>query len=163
MRQACAAAIISSTLPPRQHPMNITFRTLSISLSLLLLAACGTTPPAPQPAKPQIERFKQELGEGFSVEYQLERKQSSLNHKACYSFITGTVINRSENSLSRRSVLDVSVFSQGRQLFRDLTHPVSDIAPGGRAMFEMVSSPVFREGCPAHDRITISLRKIAGK
>jgi hypothetical protein len=141
--------------------MTIIQRTASISLCLLMLAACGTTPTPP--AKPQIERFQQELGEGFSVEYQLERKQSGLNNKACYSFITGTLINRSSTSLSRQSVLDVTVFSQGRQLFRDLTNPVSDIQPGGRAMFQMVTSPVFREGCPAHDRITISLRKVAGK
>lgn len=141
--------------------MKLTYRNATLSLCLLILSACGTTPPPP--AKPQIERFQQELGEGFSVEYQLERKQSSLNSKACYSFITGTLINRSNSSLSRQSVLDVAVFSQGRQLFRDLSNPVSDIQPGGRAMFQMVSSPVFREGCPTHDRIAISLRKVAGK
>ena len=57
-------------------------------------------------------------------------------------------------------MLDFIVMSQGRQLFRDLSNPVSDIAPGGRAGFVMVVSPLHMDGCPPYDGINVSLRKV---
>jgi hypothetical protein len=130
----------------------------------LLITACGSptarqAPPesAAQPAKQQ---FQTRLDADFSVDYQVERKASTVNRKSCFAFITGTLNNQSTQTLSRQSVLDVIVFNQGKQLFRDLTHPVSDVPPGTRVMFEMVESPVHRDGCPAYDRISISLRKV---
>jgi hypothetical protein len=95
------------------------------------------------------------------VDYQIKRKISSLNATSCYAFITGTLNNDSNQTLSRRTVIDFNFFSGGKQVFRDLTSPVSDVPPGLRVMFEMVVSPVHRDGCINYDRIEVLLRKVA--
>lgn len=134
---------------------------LSVSgLLALLLAACGGLPPGPgAPAQPTFEKFQRDLGGGVSVDYQIERKISGLNGKTCYAFITGVLNNQSTQTLGRRTVLDFNVFGNGRQIFRDLTSPVRDVGPGERVMFEMIDSPVHRDGCPNYDRIEIGLRR----
>lgn len=95
----------------------------------------------------------------FSVDYEIETKRSTVDNKSCYSFITGTLNNHSPRTLARSSVLDFIVVHNGTQLFRDLTSPRADVPPGGKAMFDMIVSPVHKDSCPKYDRIDISLRK----
>lgn len=136
-------------------------------LGTLLLVACGAPPVSkppveapPPPPPPSVERFQLQLGGGFALDYQIERTISKLNGRSCFASISGTLRNRSEQSLSKQSVLDFIVMSRGKQLFRDLSNPVSDIAPGGQAGFVMVVSPLHMDGCPPYDRINVSLRKV---
>lgn len=131
-------------------------------LASLLLAACSSTPPLPAKAslQPSREQFRIQLDRDFLLDYQIERTISKLNGRSCFAFITGTLRNQSQQTLSRRSILDFIVISQTQQLFRDLSNPVSHIAPGGSAAFVMVVSPVHGDGCPPYDKINVSLRKV---
>jgi hypothetical protein len=134
-----------------------------ITLSVLTLAGCGGAPgtKAPVEALPQIpEKHRAQFEGGFTLDYQVERKISTLNGKSCYAFITGTLSNQSAQTLSRRSVIDFEVMQRGQQLFRDITNPVSDIPPGGSAVLNLVTSPLHKEGCPAYETISVSLRKV---
>ena len=101
------------------------------------LAGCGGVSPPKAPVETQLpqapENHRAQFEGGFSLDYQVERKVSKLNGKSCYAFITGSLSNPSEQTLSRRSVVDFEVMQHGQQLFRDITHPVSDIPPGGSA------------------------------
>lgn len=139
---------------------------------VMMISACTTQPvqaprvhvPRPAPAPLPVaglEKHHVTLGDGVSVDYQIERKISSINATSCYAFITGTLNNDSNQALSRRTVIDFNFFSGGKQSFRDLTSPVSDVPPGLRVMFEMVVSPVHRDGCINYDRIDVLLRKMA--
>lgn len=133
-------------------------------LLVMMIAACGTRPveaphPVPAPA-PKLEKHHVELGGGVSVSYQIERKISTLNGVSCYAFVTGTLNNDSSQLLDRRTVIDFNFFSDGKQSFRDLTSPVADVAQGSRALFEMVVSPVYKDGCVRYDRIDVLLRKV---
>jgi hypothetical protein len=134
-------------------------------LLAMVLGACGTKPAtqgSPLPAvNMALEKHHVELGGGVHVDYQIKRTISALNGVSCYAFITGTLNNDSNQVLSRRTVLDFNFFSSGKQSFRDLTSPVMDVPPGSRTMFEMVVSPVHKEGCVNYDRIDVALRKIA--
>lgn len=133
------------------------------SILLALLAGCASKPDAPRPpevATPQIERFRLTLEDGITLDYQVEKKLSKVNSKSCFAFISGKLHNLSGKTLSKKSVLDVAVLGQGRQLYRDNTNPLEDIASGANAPIEMVVSPVFAEGCPKFDRINIALRKV---
>ena len=112
------------------------------------------------PAPPSRERFQLQLGDGFTLDYQIERTISKLNGRSCFASISGTLHNRSGQSLSKQSLLDFIVMSRGKQLFRDLSNPVSDVAPGAGAGFVMVVSPLHVDGCPPYDRINVSLRKV---
>jgi hypothetical protein len=107
-----------------------------------------------------IEKFQLGLDEGITLDYQVEKKLSKLNHKSCFAFITGKVSNLSDKTLSKKSVLDIAVVSRGKQLYRDNTSPLADIPTGSHAVFEMVVSPVFADGCPKFDKINIALRKV---
>ncbi len=107
-----------------------------------------------------LEKARVELGGGVSVSYQIERKISSLNGVSCYAFVKGTLNNDSSQPLSRRTIIDFNFSSGGRQVFRDLTSPVSDVSQGSRVMFEMVVSPVHKDGCVPYDRIDVVLRKV---
>lgn len=140
----------------------------SLVLLIMTLGGCAIKPSAP-PAPPvlptpapilKLEKHHVELGAGVSVDYQIERKISSINGISCYAFITGTLNNDSNQVLSRQTVIDFNFFSGGKQSFRDLTHPVSNAYPGSRPMFEMVVSPVHREGCVNYDRIEVAVRKV---
>lgn len=130
-----------------------------------VLSAFGCAGPSPErpieptPSPVTKEQFQTRLDGGFVVDYQVERKISALDRKSCFAFITGTLTNSSTQTLGRRSILDITVFSQGKPLFRDLTSPVRDVPPGTRVMFEMVVSPVHKGNCPSYDRIDISLRQ----
>jgi len=131
----------------------------------ILVSGCASKPDAPRrptvAAQPMIERFEIPLEEGFTLNYQVERKISKVNGTSCFAFITGTLHNRSHKAISKKSVRDVTVFSQGKQLYRDLTSPLADVSPGASSAFEMVTSPVHADGCPPYERITIALRKVA--
>jgi hypothetical protein len=142
-------------------------------LVLLTLALGGcTTPPATPPVSSvvpavsvprptlQFEKHHVESGGGVSVDYQIERKISSANGISCFAFITGTLNNDSDQVLSRRTVLDFVFLSGGKLSFRDLTYPLKDAPPASRTPFEMVVSPVHKEGCIPYDKINVSVRKI---
>ena len=135
-------------------------------LLAMTLGGCATKPAAP-PVSPrwsgpvmELEKHHVESGGGVSIDYQIERKISSVNGISCYAFITGTLNNDSNQVLSRRTVLDFNFFSGGNQSFRDLTYPLKDVSPGSRTLFEMVVSPVYKDGCVNYDRIDVSLRKV---
>lgn len=135
--------------------------------ALLVLAGCASAPPEPPPrptmAPPiplTLEKFEITLADGIVLNYQVEQKLSAVNKRACFAYITGVIRNNSRESLSRKTGLDVNVFSAGKQVFRDQTYPVADLKPGVAAAIEMVISPVHNEGCPRYDRIDIALRKV---
>lgn len=133
-----------------------------LAFSALILGACGSPAPSPVvPSKQALPKqyFQIDLGDGFRLDYAVERKASNVNSKACYAFITGSVSNATQRTLSRHSILDVIVMEKGKMSFRDLTNPVADIPPGGSAMIRMVDSPVHKDGCPDYERIDVSLRK----
>lgn len=142
-----------------------------LGCAALLLAGCAGKPPAPPPADPKtygmpppvaltLERFQKTFEPGVVLDYQVEQKLSRVNGRACYAYITGVLYNRSSDGISKKTGLDVTVFSQGVQLFRDQSYPVADLTPGMGAAIEMVISPVHPDGCPKYDRIHIVLRKI---
>jgi len=134
------------------------------ALVLLTLAGCGGVSPPKAPVETQLpqtpEKHRAQFEGGFTLDYQVERKISKLNGKSCYAFITGSLSNQSEQTLSRRSVVDFEVMNRGQQLFRDLTNPVADIPAGGSAMLTLVTSPIHKDGCPAYENISVSLRKV---
>ena len=139
-------------------------RCVLISLSVMLVA-CGSVSPPPastplEPARvqPGVEKFYIALGDGVMLNYQIERKMSNLDRKSCYFFIRGTLSNQSPRTLSKASVLDFVAMHQGQQTYRDITHPVTSIAPGGQALFGLIASPVYRTGCPVFDYIDVNLR-----
>lgn len=131
-------------------------------LGSLLLAACGSAPvaPLPAPSPPSREQFQIQFEGGFSLDYQIERTISKLNGRSCFAFITGTLHNDSPQTLSKQSVLDFTVMSQAKPLFRDITNPVSHIAPGEQAAIVLVASPVHVDGCPTYEKIKVSLRTV---
>lgn len=137
-------------------------------LLVMTIGGCATKPAEPPVPRPlsvpvpgmELEKHHVELGGGVSVSYQIERKISSVNGISCYAFVSGTLNNDSNQILSRRTVIDFNFFSGGKQSFRDLTSPVGDVPPGSRAMFEMVVSPVHKDGCVNYDRIAVLLRKV---
>lgn len=138
-----------------------------LGLLAMTLAGCSTptaTPGSPAAVRPApsmaLEKHHVDAGNQLSIDYQIERKISAANGISCYAFITGTLNNDSSQVLSRRTVLDFNFFSGGKQNFRDLTYPLGDVPPGSRAVFEMVVSPVHKDGCIHYDRIDVSLRKV---
>lgn len=149
----------------RMHSQR-THMSLGSWTSLLLaaaLAACASKPEAPRApemASPSVERFRLALEDGISLDYQVEKKLSKVNSKSCFAFISGKLHNLSGKTLSKKSVLDVAVLGQGKQLYRDNTNPLEDIASGANAPFEMIVSPVFADGCPKFDKINIAFRKV---
>lgn len=149
-------------MPRTRSPLS-TLAALAMS-GTLLLSGCGSPPAAKLPAQTPTpagrELFQVQLEGDFSLDYQIERTISKLNGRSCFAFISGTLHNQSGQTLSKQSVLDFIVTSQSRQLFRDLSNPVSDIAPGAGAAFVMVISPVHADGCPPYDPIKVSLRKV---
>ena len=134
----------------------------------MTLVGCTTQPattpmPPPAPASApsmELERHHVELGDGVGADYQIERKISAVNKVSCFAFITGTLNNHSNQALSRQTVLDFNFFSAGKQVFRDLTSPVNDVRPGASVMFQMVVSPVHKDGCIDYAQIVVSLRKV---
>ncbi|NVO06803.1 MAG: hypothetical protein HXX19_13125 [Rhodoferax sp.] len=136
-------------------------------LATTLFVGCASKPEAPPPpvvaqppAQPVVEKFQVTLEEGILLDYQVERKLSKVNSKSCYAFITGKLHNLSDKALSKKTVLDIAVLAQGKQLYRDITNPLADVPAGANAVFDMVVSPVFADGCPKFDRINIALRKV---
>lgn len=134
------------------------------SAAVLFMAGCASKPEPVKtvepPMKSTVEKFLVALEPGVLLDYQVEKKLSRVNSKACYAYITGTLTNRSAQGISRKSNIDVNVFSKGQQMFRDQSFPVADVPPGGAAAIEMVISPVHTDGCPEYDRISIALRKV---
>lgn len=135
------------------------------SALLLVLAGCASKPEPVKTVEPPMQtttdKFMVSLEPGVLLDYQVEKKLSRVNSKACYAYITGTLTNRSAQGISRKSNIDVNVFSQGKQVFRDQSFPVADVPPGGSAAMEMVISPVHTDGCPQYDRISIALKKVS--
>jgi hypothetical protein len=134
---------------------------LSLSLGSCTSQAPAPPAPVPRPAPSMaLEKHHVDAGGRVSVDYQIERKISSLNGVSCYAFITGTLNNDSSLMVSRRTVIDFNFFSAGKQNFRDLTYPLRDVPPGSSSQFEMVVSPVHKEGCVNYDRIEVAVRKV---
>lgn len=141
---------------------------ICLALLVLVVGGCATKPAESPVSRPlsvpvpsmELEKHHVELGGGVSVNYQIERKISTVNGISCYAFVSGTLNNDSNQILSRRTVIDFNFFSGGKQSFRDLTSPVGDVPQGSRAMFEMVVSPVYKDGCVNYDRIGVLLRKV---
>jgi hypothetical protein len=137
-------------------------------LLVVTIGGCATKPAETPVSRPlslplpgkTLEKVHVELGGGVSVSYQIERKISAINGVSCYAFVSGTLNNDSNQILGRRTVIDFNFFSGGKQSFRDLTSPVGNVPPGSRAMFEMVVSPVHKDGCVPYDRIDVLLRKV---
>lgn len=141
--------------------------------ALVLLTACTALAPAPtrppasaaNPAKsielaPPTERFHADLGGGFTLDYQVERRISKVNGKSCFAFITGRISNASGLALGQQSVLDVAVYAQDALLYRDLSRPMADIQDGAHADIELLVSPLFANGCPRINKIRAELRKV---
>ncbi|MCX8517494.1 MAG: hypothetical protein ORN29_05430 [Rhodoferax sp.] len=135
--------------------------------ALVLLCAC--TAPAPSPASNPTksielahptERFQADLGGGFTLDYQVERRISQVNGKSCFAFITGRIRNMSGMVLGRQSVLDVAVYAEDALLYRDLSRPMADIQDGAHADIELLVSPLFADGCPRFNKIRAELRKV---
>lgn len=141
-------------------PLPHAFSRRPILLATLFIAACGSAPKPPASPTPARQSFQAVLAPNITLDYQVERKISGINQRTCYAFITGSLQNQTTQTLSRESIIDITVIQAGQALFRDLTNPVSDVPPGGRVMFRMVDSPVHKQGCPDYDRFDISLRKI---
>jgi hypothetical protein len=132
------------------------------AVAAALLAGCASPPPEaakPPVFVPTVEKFQATLGDGITLDYQVEKKLSQVNKRSCFAYITGKLNNTSGTTLSKQSVLDIAVFSQGKQLYRDNSRPMADVLSGFNAPFEMVVSPVFADGCPLFDKITVALRK----
>lgn len=130
------------------------------------LAGCSSKPVEPPkatmapPVQLTLEKYQLQFENGLVLDYQVEQKLSRVNSRACFAYITGVLYNRSNEAVSKKSNLDVTVFSQGKQLFRDQTYPVADLTPGMGAAIEMVISPVHNDGCPKYDRVNIVLRRV---
>lgn len=132
---------------------------VAIGIAISLLAGCGGVPPAPEarPAPPK-EAYQVAFDQGVTLDFEVEYKVSGINQKSCYAFFTGTLRNHSGQAVSRKGVLDFIVTSQGQTLFRNITHPRTDIPPGGEGPFDFFSSPLHRDGCPPYERIDVNLR-----
>ena len=144
-----------------------------LPLIAALLSACTNAPPKKAPAKPEpptvspaqsapriVERFQLNLEGDMVLDYQVENRPSRVNSRACFAYITGVLYNRGKEPVSKKTGLDVTVYSQQKQVFRDQTYPVADLAPGTGAAIEMVVSPVHPDGCPKYDKVNIVLRKV---
>ena len=129
---------------------------LSSAVVTLLLAACASPPPK---APSGTQSYTADLGDGVLLAYQVERKSSGVRSDACFSLLTGTLMNNSAQALSRTVVVDFKVMSSGQMLFRDITTPVADIPAGGRAALKLIASPTHRGECPNYDRIDVALRR----
>ncbi|HEX5803863.1 MAG TPA: hypothetical protein VFY24_12615 [Azospira sp.] len=135
-----------------------------LGAAVALVAGCAGVPPSEKTAPPGATLSRQyaraDLGDGIVLNYEIVRQLSSVRASACYGFITGTLVNNSPRTLSRRSVVDVIVSSGGSYLFRDLTNPVADIPPQASAAIGLVSSPVHQGTCPDYDGVKVNLRRV---
>ncbi|GEM_PF-2812786 len=143
----------------------------------LLLGACSSTPPqaerpapqrfvlpaaekAPEPPKPVRKSFRQALGDRVTLDYEIETSLSRIDGRSCWSFVTGTLSNDSDRTLSSRSGLQFLFYRDGELLFRDLSFPRTNVPPGSRVQIELVQSPVHVKHCPSYDRIEVVMKKI---
>lgn len=152
-------AIAPTQAPGRANAL----RRGAIALAVVLVAGCAGVPPTEKAAPGATlsrESARVDLGDGVVLNYEVVRQLSSVRASACYGFVTGTLVNNSPRTLSRRSVVDIIVSSGGRYLFRDLTSPVADIPPQSSAAIGLVSSPVHQGECPLYDGIKVNLRRV---
>ena len=147
-------------------------------LALLVLGGCATSPPAaekpaPQrfvlpvaekaaePPKPRVrENFQLALGDRVTLDYEVETSRSRIDGRSCWSFVTGTLNNQSDHTLSSRSGLQFLFYHDGEVLFRDLSFPRTNVPPGSRVQIELVQSPVHVKSCPTYDKIEVVLKKV---
>lgn len=135
----------------------------SLIAATLLLGACAGPAPSSAPratGAPGKQQVHLDFDGGLAVDYQLERKISTVNNKSCYAFITGSLTNGTARTLSERTIIDFTAIEGGKMLFRDITNPVGDIPPGATAGFNIVDAPVHRDGCPNYDQIDVALRPV---
>lgn len=130
------------------------------------LAGCATAPPetAPKPESGQAaagtRHFNDVFENRYVLDYELETHYSNLDKASCYSFLTGTLTNRSNLVLSRRTTVAFKVYHGNEMLFRDFTYLRANVPPGARVQFDMVQSPLHRDGCPRYDRIEAKLNLV---
>lgn len=147
-------------------------------LAPLLAGACSGSPPqaekpAPQrfvlpvadkaeePPKPLARKnFQQTLGDRVTLDYEVETSLSRIDGRSCWSFVTGTLNNQSDRTLSSRSGLQFLFYQDGEVLFRDLTFPRTNVPPGSRVQIELVQSPVHVKHCPTYDKIEVVMKKV---
>src|SRR2546427_12301308 len=100
----------------KRLPANTARQFATALLLSVAIAGCGSRAPLPSPSSAgtsspaklaPLQKFHVDLGGAVSVDYQIERKISSVNNKSCYAFITGTLNNDSPQTMERRkTVLD---------------------------------------------------------
>jgi len=146
--------------------------------TMLVLAGCANQTPPPTVAEPQpavrkairvappppavvSSRHQAVFDDGLVLVYEVETKRSSIDGKSCYSFITGTLENGSEQALGRQTAVQFKVFNRGRLLFEDYANLRTHLAPGNRVQFDIVQSPLYLKHCPDYDKIDVVMRKIA--
>jgi hypothetical protein len=144
----------------------------------LVLAGCASQSPPPGVAQPQPAPEKQVrttppppavvstrhqtvFDDGLVLVYEVETKRSSIDGKSCYSFITGTLENGSDETLGRQTAVQFKVFQRDRLLFEDYANLRTHLAPGNRVQFDIVQSPLYLKHCPHYDKIDVAMRKIA--
>jgi hypothetical protein len=150
--------MIAAGVRPTSAPRGLS-RVLVITGAALLAACAGVSPPTapPRPGK-MIEAYEAAVADGITLDFEVERRQTAGRDDACYSLFSGTLKNASGQTVSRHAVLDFIVISKAKTLFRDITQPLADIPPGGKAAINLFASPVHRGACPDYDRIDVTLR-----
>ena len=145
----------------------------------LVLAGCASKPPNPPSAGPQRfalpvfdeqaaqpkplvrQQYQQAFEEAQVVlDYEVETTLSRIDGRSCWSFLTGTLSNHSERTLSNRSGLQFRFYQGDTLLFRDLSYPRMNVPPGGRVQIELVQSPLHHKRCPRYDRIEIVVNQV---
>ncbi|NTV97068.1 MAG: hypothetical protein HGA75_16915 [Thiobacillus sp.] len=138
------------------------------ALLAVLLAGCAGTPapgnvPAPDKGR-QAEAGRKQYNKVFEgryvLDYEVETRYSSIDKTSCYAFLTGTLNNRTAETLSRRTTVAFKVYHGDELLFRDYTYLRSNVAPGSRVQFDMVESPLHLKQCPTYDRIEADLNLV---
>lgn len=144
----------------------------------LVLVGCASQTPPPPVVQPQPDPQKQVrtvaappvvvstrhqtvFDDGLVLVYEVETKRSSIDGKSCYSFITGTLENGSEQTLGRQTAVQFKVFQRDRLLFEEYANLRTHLAPGNRVQFDIVQSPLYLKHCPDYDKIDVAMRKVA--
>lgn len=107
-----------------------------------------------------MRHFNEVFENRYVLNFDLETRYSSIDGTSCYSFLTGTVTNRSGQVLSRRTTVAFKVYHGNELIFRDFTYLRGNVVPGGTVQFEMVESPLHKKQCPSYDRIEARLNLV---
>jgi cold shock CspA family protein len=151
---------------------------LTALLAVSILAGCASTPSparvaqptrdaepvmpaAPLPPPSVTSQHQAYFENGLVLAYEIETKRSRIDGESCYSFISGTLENGSQETLAHRTAVRFQIFHQGKMLFEDYAYLRTQLSPGNRVQFDVVQSPLHLKQCPTYDKIDVALRKIA--